>query len=226
MTKSKLTRTIEVVRSDIKNRSTVEHLINLFKATLSVVPIGGAFASLIDDYIPTRKTQRIECFLEEVAAKLVELQEEIEEQRIVGDHFAFVFEQCVRGVSFCPQKEKIECYKAILINAAMPSEDTDEQQEYFLNLVNTLSPIHIRLLGALHAAMKVPQNGPECGQTIRTMLGEVDGDIIMSAAAELYQLQFTNTQPTSMPFTADLSRVGGRLRPIARKFIEFCTLKD
>lgn len=223
--KSDLTKAMEIVKAEHAKGGFEEHILNIFKAALATTPLGGFFASLISDYIPSSKELRIEQFMIDTANTLTRYQDQIDAQRIKTDHYAYIFEQCIRGVAQHPQKEKIECYKAILINAAKPTEDSDEQQDYFLNLVNTLSPIHIRLIGALHAAAKVPQNGPETSRTIRTLIGaDVDGDILMSAASELYQLQFTNTPPTSIPFTADLSRTGGRLTPIAMKFIEFCTL--
>ncbi len=219
-----LAKAMEIAKAEHAKGGAAEHILNLFKATLSTTPIGSFLASLMSDYIPSRKQLRIDQFVQETSQKLAELQDQLDTNRIHTDHYAYIFEQCLRGVAQHPQQEKINCYKAILINAAKPSENTDDQQDYFLNLVNTFAPVHIRLLGALYAAMKVPQNGPETGRTIRSMMGSTDGDIIMSAAAELYQLQFTNTQPSSMPITADLSRAGGRLTPIARKFVEFCTL--
>jgi hypothetical protein len=224
MNKSSLTKAIEMAKAEHAKGGAGEHIMNLFKAVLSTTPIGGLIASLMSDYIPSSKQLRMETFVNEAAEALETLQDQIDVNRIHTDHYAYIFEQCLRGAAQYPQQEKLDCYKAILINAAKPSDNTDDQQDYFLNLVNTLAPVHIRLLGALYAAMKIPQNGPETGRTIRSMMGSVDGDIIMSAAAELYQLQFTNTQPSSMPITADLSRAGGRLTPIARKFVEFCTL--
>ena len=221
---SDLAKAVEIMKVEHAKGGSAEHILNIFKAILSTTPIGGFFASLIDDYLPASKELRVEQFMTDTANKLCDLQDQIDTERIKTDHYAYIFEQCIRGVAQYPQQEKLECYKAILINAAKPTKDSDEQQDYFLNLVNTLSPIDIRLIDALHRAMKIPQNGAETGLTIRSLLGNVDGDIIMSAAAELYQLQFTNTQPSSMPMTADLSRAGGRLTPIARKFIEFCTL--
>lgn len=224
--KSNLTKAIEIAKVEHTKGGATEHVLNLFKAVLSTTPIGGFIASLMSDYIPSSKQLRMEHFIEETAKILATLQDQIDMNRFHTDHYAYIFEQCLRGVAQHPQQEKIDCYKAILINAAMPSNVTDDEQDYYLNLVNTLSPVHIRLLSILHSVSKIPQNGPKNGQTIQTILRGVDKDVIISAAAQFYQLQFMKTKPDSFSgfINVDLSLIGGRLTSAARKFIEFCTL--
>jgi hypothetical protein len=217
---------LAVVKSAAESNPAIQGFFSVFKAGLSEIPGGGAFVYLIDEGIAAHKNARLERFLNEIVEKIISQQAEIDKNRVNTEHYAYMFEQCIRGVSQHPQQEKIDCYKAIIINAAKPTAESDDQQDYFLNLVNSLSVVHIRLIAALNKAGKIPQGGntPETGRTLRSEMGDIDGDILMSAAAELYQLQFTRTQAESMPFSADLSRVSQRLSPIARKFIEFCTL--
>lgn len=216
---------VEADKTSGKSSSGAQRILSLFKGIISEFPVGGTFIYMIDDHIAAIKEARLQEFAQATATALGELSDRIDEERIKSDHYIYVFEECLRGVAQHPQTEKIECYKAILINAAVPSNIPDDEQEYFLNLVNTLSPVHIRLIAALNEARKIPQGGGrESGFRLRSHLGNTSGDILMSAAAELYQLQFTNTEPRSIPFDADMSRVGGRLTPIAMKFIEFCTL--
>ncbi|NOS68114.1 MAG: hypothetical protein HOO67_07205 [Candidatus Peribacteraceae bacterium] len=223
--KSKAELVVQSIQEKIKTNPGLQRHLTVFKALLSEIPGGGAFIYLLDDHIAAKKEERIIKFMEETVQAIAQVNDRIDQEKLKTDHYAFIFEECLRGVARHPQKEKIDSYKAILINAAVPSTISDDEQEYFLNLVNTLSPVHIRLIAALNEARKIPQGGGrESGFKLRTHLGNTSSEILMSAAAELYQLQFTNTEPRSIPFDADMSRVGGRLTPIAMKFIEFCTL--
>ena len=223
--KSKAELVVQSVQEKIKTNPGLQRHLTVLKALLSEIPGGGAFIYLVDDHIATKKEERIIKFMEETVQAIAQVNDRIDQEKLKTDHYAFIFEECLRGAARHHQKEKIDCYKAILVNAALPSTLSDDEQEYFLNLVNTLSPVHIRLIAALNEARKIPQGGGrESGFKLRTYLGNTSGDILMSAAAELYQLQFTNTEPRSIPFDADMSRVDGRLTPIAIKFIEFCAL--
>jgi hypothetical protein len=99
--------------------NTTETILNIFKAVLATAPFCGGIASLITDYIPSARFQRLEKFAEQVAEDLLELSDRIDESYIKTDDFAFMFEKCFRGVAENPQKEKMNAFRGILINSAV-----------------------------------------------------------------------------------------------------------
>jgi len=84
-----------------------EHIINGIKAVLANVPIGSGIASLISDYIPSQRELRLIEFTESISKDLSELQDEINENYLKSDEYAFIFEKCYKGAVENYQKEKI-----------------------------------------------------------------------------------------------------------------------
>ncbi len=223
--KTKAEIVVQSLQEKLKNNPGVQNHWKVLKAIVSELPVGGALVYLLDEHLTAKREERVGQFMQDVFLKIIEIENRIDQEKLKTDHYAFIAEECMRGAARNSQKEKLECYKAIFVNAALPSDCSNDEQEYFLNLVNTFSPVHIKLIAALNEARKIPQGGQrEYGSTLRNYLGRENSEILGSVTAELYQLQFTNTQPGSIPYDADLSRVGGRLAPVAMKFIDFCTL--
>ena len=112
-------------------------ILNIFKATLATAPFCGGIASLISDYIPSARFQRVEEFAQQIADDLLELSDRVNESYIQTDNFAFLFEKSFRGVAENHQVEKINAFRGILINSAVRSDYSEEEKEYFMTLVNT-----------------------------------------------------------------------------------------
>jgi len=139
-----------IVLKKIKNlpmtSGATEAILNVFRATLATAPFCGGIASLISDYIPSARFQRLEGFAQQIAEDLLELADKVNESYIQTDDFAFLFEKSFRGVAENPQAEKINAFRGILINSAVRNDYSEEEKEYFMTLVNTFSALHIRIL--------------------------------------------------------------------------------
>lgn len=123
-----------------------EHIVNVLKAGLATAPFCGGIASLMSDYIPSAKVERLEQFAKQLAEDLERLQQYVDENFIHTDEFAFLFEKSFRGVAENYQVIKLEAFRGILVNSAINTGISQDEKEYFLNLVNTLSVLHIRIL--------------------------------------------------------------------------------
>ncbi len=210
-----------------------EHLVNIIKAGLASAPFCGGIASLMTDYIPNAKFERLEKFANQIAEDLVELQDQVDESKIHTDEFAFIFEECFRGVAENYQKEKIEAFRGILINTAVGSDTAEDEKEYFLNLVNTLSALHIRILKFMASPIEylgeynIPQESIYGGfsQFFPIAIPGVSSEVIESAFGDLHQYGFTNTDKSifhTMTAGQGLDLLGNRVSEFGRNFIKFC----
>ena len=226
--------------AESKNSSSpVEHILNIFKAGLSTAPFCGGIASLMSDYIPSTKQKRIESFTEIIASDLEKLQNKVDEKLIQTDDFAFIFEMCFRGAAENYQKEKFDSFRGILINSAVGSNVKEEEKEYYLNLVNTLSALHIKILKFM--AMPIAYLGNE-GISKESIHGGfsdffpvaipgVNIEVIKSAFGDLHQYGFINTDKsifTTMTSGKGLALLGdgGRVSALGMQFIKFCTVPN
>jgi hypothetical protein len=225
---------IERIKKLTAGSPAVETILNIFKATLSTVPYCGGVVSLITDYIPSRRFIRVEQFAKDVADDILLLKDKINSDYIKTDDFAFMFEQCFRGVAENPQKEKLDAFRAMLINS-MIVDISWEEKEYFLNLVNTLSVLHIRILKFLSkprvylAEAGIPEEKITGGFSdfFPMAIPGIEIEVIKSAFGDLNKYGLINTDPkifVTMTSGQGLNLLGNRASNLGEMFIDFCTV--
>ncbi len=213
-----------------------ENLVNVFKAVISNFPVGSGIASLMSDFIPSKRLLRLEEFSKNVADDLEYFKESIKEEIITTEEFAYVFEECFRGASQNYQKEKLGAFRAILVNSAQTSSIPNDEKEYFINLVNTFTPLHLRILKFMAMPEvyldenNIPTSNIQGGFSsfFPVALPGVDIEIIKMAFNDLYQNGFINTDKsifTTMTSGQGLQLLGNRVSVIGNKFINFCSLE-
>jgi hypothetical protein len=226
-------RALNRVEKVVVGSKLAETIFNIFKAVLASTAIGSGIASLLTDYIPSARALRLEEFAAQTAEDLRELADEIEADYIKTDNFAFMFEKCFRGVAENPQREKIEAFRGILINSAIRKDYSEEEKEYFVNLVNNLSALHIRILGFLHSPVEylnaagISQNQIQGGfrQFMPIAIPGVELDVIKSAFGDLHRFGLTNTDQgifSTMTASQGMQLLGSRVSEFGRRFMQFC----
>jgi hypothetical protein len=214
-------------------RGIAEHVLNTLKAGLSAAPFAGAIASLMSDYIPSSRARRLEEFARSVAEDLDRLKSQVREEYLLTDDFAFMFEKCFRGAAENPQREKIEAFRGILVNAAIRTDLAEEEKEYFLNLVNSLSVLHIRILKFMAAPERYLEDtgiSPAriqggFAQFLPAAIPGVQVEVLKSAFGELFRYGLTNLDQTIFGTSTSgrgLDLLRGRVTDLGNRFIGFC----
>ena len=212
---------------------TTEAILNIFKATLATIPFCGGIASLISDYIPSARFQRLEKFAQQIADDLLELSDRVNESYIQTDNFAYIFEKSFRGVAENYHPEKISSFRGILINSAVRDDYSEEEKEYFITLVNTLSALHIRILRFMSQPNQyLSDSGISEDQIVGgfsdffpVAIPGVSLSVIESAFGDLYQYGLINTEKTifrTMTGGQGLHLLGNRVSDFGHRFIQFC----
>jgi len=225
---------VEKIKRNLTSKQPGEHLLDIIKAGLASVPFCGAISSLMSDYIPSARQERLENFAQQIAEDLAELQNRVDENILLTDEFAFIFEKCFRGVADHYQAEKIEAFRGILLNSAIDADLNNEEKEYFLNLVNTLSVLHIRILRFMNEPISYLDShgvNPEkvsggFSEIFSTAIPGIDIEVIKSAFGELHQYGFISTDKSifnTMTSSQGLALLGNRVTEMGKRFIDFCT---
>ena len=212
---------------------TGETIINILKAGLATTPFCGGIASLMNDYIPSMRLKRLEEFAKKIAEDLDALQDRVDSSYILTEDFAFIFERCMRGVAENPQMEKIEAFRGILVNSTIPSNLSEDEKEYFINLVNNLSALHLRILRFMSSpldylkAAQIPEEKIRGGFSdfFPIAIPGVHIDAIRSAFAELYHFRLINTDENiffTITAGQGLQLLGNRVSEYGRRFLNFC----
>jgi hypothetical protein len=216
-----------------KSSTIVDRILIIFKAALASTPLAGCFSSLISDFIPSGRLHRVEQFVKQVAVELNEMKENVSIDYILTDEFAYIFEKAMRGAAENYQAEKLEAFRGILVNASVDFKASVEEKEFYINLVNNLTALHLRILRFLHE----PENYLErAGIDLNSIQGgfsqffpvAIPGikiEVIRSAFDDLYRYGLINTDKsifTTMTSGQGLPLLGQRLSPFGKSFIGFC----
>lgn len=228
---------IKKAEKHLRDSKYSEHIINGIKAILSNFPVGSGIASLMSDYIPSQRELRLMEFTETIAKDLSELQDDINENYLKSDEYAFIFEKCFKGAVENYQKEKILAFRAILVNSLTEFEITQTEKEYYLNLVDNLSLLHIQILSFLaYPNEYLELNGMDesivsggFSSFFPKVIPNANVEIIKLAFKDLHSYGFTNTDSSifsTMTASSGWSLLGDRLSKNGRNFIQFISLNN
>lgn len=228
---------IKKAEKHLKESKYSEHIINGIKAILANFPVGSGIVSLMSDYIPSQRELRLMEFIETIAKDFSKLQDEINENYLKSDEYGFIFEKCFKGAVENYQKEKILAFRAILVNSLTEFEITQTEKEYYLNLVDNFSSLHIQVLSFLAYPKKYLElNGMDesivsggFSSFFPKVIPNANVEIIKLAFRDLHSYGFTNTDSSifnTMTASSGWSLLGDRVSKNGRNFIQFISLNN
>jgi hypothetical protein len=125
--------------------------VSLVRSLFSAVPFaGGALNEVFFDYRSRVKQNRINAFSELLSAFFLE-HGEIDPESLKTEEFSDIFESVVRRVVMTKSKQKYERYRDVLVQHIYEPHKSVENAETYLDLINTLDEMAIRVLSE-HAA--------------------------------------------------------------------------
>ncbi len=138
----------------MSKKQTKDLLYALTKAGLASIPIAGAAASeLLQLIIASPLEKRRTKWLTDIGEKLRKLEEE---NRITltdlqtNESFIDIIIQTTSNVLKTRNKSKHEYYKNILINSVLKNDIDESETHIFINLIDTLTVWHIKILNLFH----------------------------------------------------------------------------
>lgn len=228
----------DIVVRQLEKHPKVEHGINILKAALAGIPIfGGIFTSLISDYMPKSKIERLLKFTKQFAEDLDRFKDEIDKTYIKTDEFSYIFEKTFKAVMENYQEVKLAGFRALLVNSLRDKTAKQEEKEFFLNILDNLTAFHFRFLSVFrdpagwNAAHGNQVRGASTlislNQILRQCFPDLDQDTIKTVIDDLYNKglsSISSDRLMGMQTGGGIEKLNHALTPIGRKFIEFVTL--
>jgi len=228
----------QIIVNQLEKHSKIEHGINILKAGLSATVFGSVFTSLIDDYIPKTKIEKLTKFVNQIGEDLQKFKNEIDENYIRTEEFLYIFEKTLKSVMESYQEEKISGFRAILINSLRDKTTKQEEKEFFLNLLDSLTGYHFRFLAVFKNPLEWNKQHKNkvrgasmmisLSQILRECFNDIDSDTIKTIISDLYNKGLSTIAPdrlTTMLSGGGIEKLNNALTPIGKKFIEFVTLE-
>ena len=210
-----------------------ENLINLFKVGFSCIPLGSPLASLFGDYLPSRKIERLETFIQWAVETISRLEEKVYKDKIDTDEFGYISESCLKGIMNNYSKIKIQMFKGILINSLVRNKK-QEEKEFYLHLINRLTEIHLKILAICYNPkdyfdfykINVERvKDANLRSVFLVALKGIDEAIMKTTFEELFNLGLLSSGKTVfgvMESRTGLDLLNGRLTKLGYDFIDFC----
>lgn len=206
---------------DLQNHPAYDHVRAAILAGVNAIPyIGSPLGSLMDSYIPTQKEKRIFKFIDEISQEVEKVKDKVKQDNIHTDEFAFLFEKTFKGVFDNYQKEKIDAYKAIFINALIDKGNIEtEQKEVFLHILDNLTVRHLRILAVVNA-----HNSGDLTQTVQQYYPSY-------AQEEIYYIMDDLRNMGLIPAKGQLYDQGlnvnfNQLSETGKRFVQFISIAD
>ena len=124
----------------------------ILNGAVASVPLPGiaVAAELLSIILTPPVSRRQDNWMVSIAVKLVELQNKVDSFRIddlsANEAFVTVLLQATQSALRNHQEERLEALRNAVLNSALPSAPEDDLQLIFLNLVDVLTPWHLRML--------------------------------------------------------------------------------
>ena len=209
----------------LEKTSKLDIIRNSVIAAIAGIPIiGGSIASLAEDFIPSQKEKRLIAFITRLSQDVEAIKDKIKSDKVNTDEFAFVFEKTLKGVLDNWQQDKIDCYRAIFINALTGKDDlTDEEQELFIQLLDSLTVRHIKIMAFIYQqnSSQTPPSG-EFLEVLQAQYSEYDKDSVNYIMQDLRNKGLVNER--GQIADSAMSGSSNQLSVMGKKFVNFITL--
>jgi len=227
----------EIIKA-LENNTTRDYVSVILKSGLGNLPlVGGAIVELMDFYIPDSKGKRLLAFVADLRIDIDKVKESIDKDVVKTDEFAFLFEQTFKAVYENYHQEKIDAFRALLVNALVKTDVEAEQQELFLNTLKSLSLIHLRFLKMFYNPQKhLEANGITISKNIvssgaikmlKELFPQYDESQIHTVINDLYNAGLINLPSNTLGSGVawGLQMVESRLTTFGKSLLDFITLK-
>ncbi|WP_167631982.1 hypothetical protein [Mariprofundus ferrooxydans] len=138
------------------------HLRNLSIAATSVIPVvGGPVSYILDKYVPEFVEERREAFLRTLNDELEQVVEAGIEIDLQGERFISIFVRCVRLALDEYEQEKIDSFRNIIVNTAIPRQQDFDETSLMMNWVREFTGDQIRVIKAIKVNDEIAYYGEQ-----------------------------------------------------------------
>jgi hypothetical protein len=126
--------------------SKTDKIFSVIKATSELFPVTGALTTLIDEFIPSELNRRRDSLLLKLEEDFKNMQDKINKDVVSKPYFISVFLQSFKSAMATEQQEKIDCYRAIILNTLIEQEPNIDEIQIMIRITDSLTPLHIKLI--------------------------------------------------------------------------------
>ena len=203
------------MEDDLTKKKKKDLAIAVGKAAVSAIPVaGGPLAVLFEEFFPGEWERRVSELLTHLSEDFKRVEDQLDEQKVRSEEFFSTFYTSFRLALSTHQKEKIDCYRAIILNSALENSPNEDEQALFIKITDDLTVLHVKILKILKAPELYLNENTEAAKRIgssslgsldhlfRVCLPDYPDDNIKIAFKDLHNLGLHNTPNVSVMMTS------------------------
>ena len=119
--------------AELDDTDAADHAYSLSLATLQALPLGGAVAQLLTDYMPQKKQRRVVEFMKELGREWQAHRDRMDEDFVRSDEFESLVEDVIDRVQQVRSQEKQALFAAILAGFTTPERPDEAERQRLLD---------------------------------------------------------------------------------------------
>lgn len=214
--------------------SKADKAFNIVKAVAGLEPITGFFATLVNDFIPSEVSKRRDALLLRLEEDFKNLSDRINNEMISKPYFISIFMQSFRSAMATEKQEKIDSYRAIILNTLIAQNPDTDSLEMMIKITDSLTPLHIKLLKVFNNPQIYLDNNPDAktrfgniymgglSHLVRACFPSYPQDLISVALKDLESIGLGNGLNGGATMTVQ-GILQSRLTDFGRRYLTFIT---
>lgn len=207
---------------------------SITKALAGLLPATGMVATLVDEFIPSEVNKRRDSLLLKLERDFEELPERVKEV-LEKPFFISIFMQSFRSAMATEKEEKIDAYRAIILNTAIEENPDEDEIEVMVKITDSLTPLHIKLIKIFEDPPRYLAENPEAkerfgspsmggiGQLIRACLPNYPQDLVNVAIRDINNSGIGNGMDNAATMT-ESGMLACRITDFGKRYIKLITL--
>lgn len=207
---------------------------SITKSLAGLLPATGMVATLVDEFIPSEVSKRRDNLLLKLEKDFEELPEKVKEA-LQKPFFISIFMQSFRSAMATEKAEKIDAYRAIILNTAIGENPDEDEIEVMTRITDTFTPLHIKLIKIFEDPPKYLRENPEAkarfgtpymggvGQLINACLPNYPQDLINVAVRDLNNAGIGHGMDNSATMT-ESGMLACRISEFGKRYLKLITL--
>lgn len=207
---------------------------SITKAVAGLLPVAGMAATLVDEFIPSEVNKRRDALLLKLEKDFESLPETIKEA-LQKPFFISIFMQSFRSAMATEKEEKIDAYRAIILNVLIAQTPDEDEIEVMLKITDTLTPLHIKLIKIFVDPPRYLEDNPEAkarfgnpsmggiGHLISACLPNYPQDLINVALRDINNSGIGNGMDSAATMT-ESGILACRITDFGKRYLKLITL--
>ena len=195
--------------------------------------VGPVVSSVVAQFVPEAKFQRVERFCKELGGAVVAVEERLDTEFVKRTEFSLLFEDVLDRTTRARNDGKLAAFAAFAARSMTRERPAERERERYLDLLDELRPRHLRVLAAIASGSAEATGqrgaltvGAVAAQAVAGALAGVDADPYLDVAElvrrELLYPLFGGDTSVLLHVADDVRAL---LTPAGSSFVEFITVE-